>query len=189
MNIKLVIFLLLIFGFNGVSCQQKGGLSDLEKFEIQSNQAKEMYLKNELQRAEQQYNSALETAKKMNWTDGIVMTKRAISEIYTSKDRRQYDKAETILNEAKEICKSNEDCSGDQLASVYSNLIFIHLFWMKDIGKGSKIVDEAIVSRQKLSESETEDFKSILNDYVSNMRTAGFEKEATELENRIKTIK
>jgi hypothetical protein len=60
---------------------------------------------------------------------------------------------------------------------------------MKDIGKASRIVDETISSRQKLSESETEGFKSILNDYVSNMRTAGFVREAAELENRIKYMK
>ncbi len=189
MSIKLVICLLVIFGFNGAACQQKGSLNDLEKFKSQSNEAKKMYLNGEFQKAEQQYNSAQETANKMNWTDGIVMTKRAIAEIYTSKNKKQYDRAETILNEAKEICISSKDCLGGQLSSVYSELMFIYLFEMKDIGKASRIVDETISSRQKLSESETEGFKSILNGYVSNMRTAGFVKEAAELENRIKYMK
>lgn len=51
------------------------------------------------------------------------MTKIAIAGIYTSKDKKQYQRAEAILNDAKEICLRSKECSGDQLASLEDLII------------------------------------------------------------------
>jgi tetratricopeptide (TPR) repeat protein len=184
MKLIILIYIIVLACITGVSCQQHNDKKGMEMFEAESNQAKKLFLQKDFQNAELHYNLALEIAKKPNWTDGIVMTKSEISKIYAAK--KQYKESETILVEAKDICKNKKDCSSGQLASIYNNLIFTYLFWMKDISKATEIVNEVIASQQRLSEDE--DVSNLLNGYVRNMRTAGFEKEAAELENRIKSI-
>ena len=156
----------------GSSCSGAEDNRNAAEFERSSRTAKELFLRDgNYAQAKVHYESALRAAEDMKWIDGIVMTKRALSEISTAK--KDYAEAEVILNDAIEICSSNNECSSQQLAALYDNLIFLYLFWLKDKSKALNTIERVAASREKLSQSE--DVDSILSRYREQMKMTDFE--------------
>lgn len=146
---------------------------EMAVFKRESNQAKEFFLRDgNTEEAMIRYESALRAAERMKWTDGVVMTKRAMSEILTAK--KNYSGAEVILKDSLEICANGTDCSSQQMAALYDNLMFLYLFQLKNESKAWSTLEAVASSREKLSQSE--DVDSTLNRYKEQMKIAGFER-------------
>lgn len=180
-NVK-VVFIFIILFFN--SCVFIEDKKRLEEYEIKKEEAKWFYIKNEYDKAEESYKSALMLAEKMKWIDGIVITKTELGSVYTAK--LQFTKAEQTYNEAREICKNNSECSPVFFGHIYDYQITLYLFKMKDISKAERLVEEVIKFQQRISTDES--VKERLSRYADYMKTNGFEQQAENLLSRANSM-
>jgi tetratricopeptide (TPR) repeat protein len=166
----------MLLGFSGCFKDEYGYL---QNYKAKTAEAEKAFLNNDYPKAEECYLSATKSAEEMGWVIGIATVKRDLAKLHSS--YKKYDKAETTFNEAREICKKDQECYADDvLGSIYDNLMFFYLHDIKDITKAEQLVDEVISQHPK-----DKSIKIRLLDYADSMRNFGFEKQSKALRNRI----
>ncbi len=159
----------------------------MAEFEANSEDGKRLYISDDLDRSEANYRSALSLAERMEWIDGIIITKTRLGVVLTAKANRgilDYSAAEREYLEAIEICNKASTCSSLYLGPIYDHLVNLYIIKFKDAEKAERIIADVVRIGEKISVDRTT--KERLIDYEYQMRINGFTKQAELLKSQLK---
>lgn len=152
------------------SCQVDRTGKDLRAFQAEIKLTEDSLARSNLDEAEMHCKKALDTATRMEWSDGIVMSKRRLADIKAA--RGDFADAEARYNDARDLCLQSRSCSSGQLASITDSLITINLFRLRNPNRVLQLVEDTIRNRRRFDPDE--DLNSIIRQYCGQIKAAGF---------------
>lgn len=124
--------------------------------------------------AEKHYAAALGHAEKIKWAQGISTAKEKLADVYARSNR--IAEAEKGYLEVKDACKSDLMCPN--LDALYDKIVLFYIYQARTPQKAEKIMDDMVTMKLRL---QRRDLRDRFRGYTSDMRTAGFNKEANFL--------
>jgi tetratricopeptide (TPR) repeat protein len=191
-NLTVAIFITFLCFAVGISCspinqkayqelnknvQNKRKMSD--EYEKYVKRGEDFVAKKELQEAEQSFGEALKIAESEDWINEIVSVKTKLANVYMFEKKLQ--KSEALFNDAISTCETDNKCSSGRLDATFDFLSFLYLYQMKDVSKARTLISKIESSRIFASMDIT---KERVCYYIGEIKSAGFEKEAGELNNQ-----
>jgi tetratricopeptide (TPR) repeat protein len=147
----------------------------LEEYNKEIKEAVTAELVEDWPNAEKHYTSALAAARKMKWVAGTAAAEQKLGDVCSRSNK--IAAAETYYVEAKDICRKDWTCKG--IDELYQKLILFYIYYGRQPDKAQAVMDEMVSIKERLNDGG--DLKFKFRGYVSDMRTAGFDREADRL--------
>lgn len=163
-ELRLIILCIIVITSSSCFPDTYTGLQDHERLMAEAQIAEKA---GDYTEAERKLALAVDVARKIQWSEGVITAKRGLSNIYVIQKR--YVDADQSFSEAKILCV-RISCLG--LETIFDQFIFFQLFQAKNPEKAYSLATELLEDPSLLPSPQARRDKAI--EYASHMKTAGF---------------
>lgn len=181
---KVVRFVFVVFGIVTLiacSCNLNWKQREIEAFNNALEKGNDYVSAGDFAKAEESYATASRIAERMEWADGVIISRRNLAKSLSFQGRSA--EGAVVLRDALSICLADKTCSDDELSLTYEGLVFEYAVQLKDIKLAVLVINEMVAIRERFGD-ETE-FHALLRRCVDTLRASGFSKEADDLSGMI----